>query len=79
VKNAAAPGRDVIEIISPPPGPNRNQCVDPAGMCTRVPGAAEAAERALVSRATVYRYFPTQESLLLGDISTKHSAHWANG
>jgi hypothetical protein len=48
-------------------------------MCTRVPGAAEAAERALVSRATVYRYFPTQESLLLGDISTKHSAHWANG
>jgi AcrR family transcriptional regulator len=26
---------------------------------------AEAAERALVSRATAYRYFPTQESLLL--------------
>jgi AcrR family transcriptional regulator len=26
---------------------------------------AEAAERALVSRATAYRYFPTQKSLLL--------------
>ncbi len=31
----------------------------------RTPGVAEAAERALVSRATAYRYFPTQESLLL--------------
>jgi AcrR family transcriptional regulator len=29
------------------------------------PTVAEAAERALVSRATAYRYFPTQESLLL--------------
>ena len=29
------------------------------------PSVAEAAERALVSRATAYRYFPTQESLLL--------------
>lgn len=34
------------------------------------PTVAAAAERALVSRATAYRYFPTQESLLfeLGDI-----------
>jgi AcrR family transcriptional regulator len=31
----------------------------------RTPTVAEAAERALVSRATAYRYFPTQESLLL--------------
>jgi AcrR family transcriptional regulator len=31
----------------------------------RLPTVAEAAERALVSRATAYRYFPTQESLLL--------------
>jgi AcrR family transcriptional regulator len=30
-----------------------------------LPTVAEAAERALVSRATAYRYFPTQESLLL--------------
>jgi len=29
------------------------------------PTIAEAAERALVSRATAYRYFPTQEALLL--------------
>src|SRR5438105_15805173 len=29
------------------------------------PTVAEAAERALVSRATAYRYFPTQELLLL--------------
>jgi AcrR family transcriptional regulator len=29
------------------------------------PTVADAAERALVSRATAYRYFPTQESLLL--------------
>lgn len=31
----------------------------------RPPTVTEAAERALVSRATAYRYFPTQESLLL--------------
>jgi AcrR family transcriptional regulator len=30
-----------------------------------LPTVADAAERALVSRATAYRYFPTQESLLL--------------
>src|SRR5439155_18759561 len=29
------------------------------------PTVAEAAEKALVSRATAYRYFPTQESLLV--------------
>src|SRR5215469_16119095 len=29
------------------------------------PTVAEAAERAKVSRATAYRYFPTQESLLV--------------
>jgi AcrR family transcriptional regulator len=29
------------------------------------PTVAEAAERALVSRATAYRYFPTQQSLLI--------------
>jgi AcrR family transcriptional regulator len=31
----------------------------------RVPTVAEVAERADVARATAYRYFPTQESLLL--------------
>jgi AcrR family transcriptional regulator len=31
----------------------------------RVPTVAEVAERAEVGRATAYRYFPTQESLLL--------------
>src|SRR5215470_2548535 len=31
----------------------------------RAPTVAEAAERALVSRATAYRYFPTQQSLLI--------------
>jgi AcrR family transcriptional regulator len=31
----------------------------------RVPTVAEVAERADVSRATAYRYFPTQEALLL--------------
>ncbi len=31
----------------------------------RTPTVAEAAERALVSRATAYRYFPTQQSLLI--------------
>jgi len=30
----------------------------------RTPSVAEAAERALVSRATAYRYFPSQQSLL---------------
>ncbi len=30
----------------------------------RTPTVAEAAERALVSRATAYRYFPSQQSLL---------------
>ena len=36
------------------------------------PTVAEAAERALVSRATAYRYFPTQESLLyeVGDLES---------
>jgi AcrR family transcriptional regulator len=32
----------------------------------RVPTVAEVAERADVARATAYRYFPTQEALLLG-------------
>src|SRR5690349_6132329 len=31
----------------------------------RTPTVAEAAERALVSRATAYRYFPSQQSLLI--------------
>src|SRR4051812_46449790 len=31
----------------------------------RVPTVAEVAERADVARATAYRYFPTQEALLL--------------
>ena len=31
----------------------------------RTPSVAEAAERALVSRTTAYRYFPTQQSLLV--------------
>src|SRR5437660_7637760 len=30
----------------------------------RTPTVADAAERALVSRATAYRYFPSQQSLL---------------
>jgi len=34
---------------------------------------AEAAEAALVSKATAYRYFPTQQSLLLEvDLGTMH-------
>jgi AcrR family transcriptional regulator len=37
----------------------------------RSPTVAEAAERALVSRATAYRYFPTQESLLLDVINVE--------
>ena len=37
----------------------------------RLPTVAEAAERALVSRATAYRYFPTQESLLLDAASVE--------
>jgi AcrR family transcriptional regulator len=78
VKNAAAPARDVIEIISPPPGPNRNQCVaaivEAAVALLREggpPTVAEAAERALVSRATAYRYFRTQESLLLDNANVE--------
>lgn len=31
----------------------------------RTPSVADAAERALVSRATAYRYFPSQQSLLV--------------
>lgn len=31
----------------------------------RMPTVADAAERALVSRATAYRYFPSQQSLLI--------------
>jgi AcrR family transcriptional regulator len=31
----------------------------------KTPSVAEAAERALVSRATAYRYFPSQQSLLI--------------
>jgi len=31
----------------------------------RTPTVAEAAEQALVSRATAYRYFPTQQSMLI--------------
>ena len=37
----------------------------------RTPTVAEAAERALVSRATAYRYFPTQESLLLDVVNVE--------
>jgi AcrR family transcriptional regulator len=37
----------------------------------RTPTVAEAAERALVSRATAYRYFPTQESLLLDAVKVE--------
>ncbi len=37
----------------------------------RPPTVAEAAERALVSRATAYRYFPTQESLLLDVVNVE--------
>ncbi len=32
--------RDVIESISLPPGPKRNQCTVPAGRWTSVPGDA---------------------------------------
>src|SRR5262249_17406646 len=32
--------RDVTDTISPPPLPNRNQCVVPAGRCTSVPAEA---------------------------------------
>src|SRR3954469_17710543 len=40
---------------------------------TRVPTVAEAAERADVARATAYRYFPTQEALLLETAALGHS------
>lgn len=40
----------------------------------REPTVVEAAEAALVSKATAYRYFPTQEALLL-DVSTEFFAH----
>lgn len=46
----------------------RNAIVAAAGQLITAgkrPTVAEAAEAALVSRATAYRYFPTQESLLL--------------
>ncbi len=38
------------------------------------PTVAEAAERAKVSRATAYRYFPTQESLLVEIAATTPAA-----
>jgi AcrR family transcriptional regulator len=38
------------------------------------PTVAEAAEAAAVSRATAYRYFPTQESLLLEVVTTSRPA-----
>ena len=46
----------------------RDALVDAAKALVREgapPSVAEAAERARVSRATAYRYFPTQESLLI--------------
>lgn len=46
----------------------RRAIVDAAAELVReskTPTVAEAAERALVSRATAYRYFPSQQSLLI--------------
>ncbi len=40
----------------------------------RTPSVAEAAELAAVSRATAYRYFPTQESLLVEVVTTNQPA-----
>jgi AcrR family transcriptional regulator len=59
VRNAAAPAPDVIEAAT---------AMMREG---RPPTVAEAAERALVSRATAYRYFPTQESLLLDVVNVE--------
>lgn len=41
----------------------------------RTPSVAEAAEAASVSRATAYRYFPTQESLLV-EVATTGGPAW---
>jgi AcrR family transcriptional regulator len=40
----------------------------------KTPTVAEAAEAAAVSRATAYRYFPTQESLLIEVVTTSRPA-----
>jgi AcrR family transcriptional regulator len=42
----------------------------------KTPSIAEAAEAASVSRATAYRYFPTQESLLVEVATTGGPAAW---
>jgi AcrR family transcriptional regulator len=41
----------------------------------KTPSVAEAAEAAYVSRATAYRYFPTQESLLV-EVATTGGPAW---
>ena len=41
VKNSAAPGWEVTEIISPPSGPKRNQCVEPRETWTSVPAVGD--------------------------------------
>lgn len=41
----------------------------------KTPSVAEAAEAAAVSRATAYRYFPTQESLLI-EVATTGGPAW---
>ncbi len=46
VNNSAAPARDVIDNIVPPPDPNLNQWVDPPGTCTSVPVKATIHTRA---------------------------------
>ncbi len=62
-------------VHSPPHGPRERQtrrtrraliaAADELFAAGRVPTVAEVAERADVARATAYRYFPTQEALLL--------------
>jgi AcrR family transcriptional regulator len=43
----------------------------------KTPSVAEAAEAASVSRATAYRYFPTQESLLV-EVATTGGPAWTD-
>jgi AcrR family transcriptional regulator len=43
----------------------------------KTPSVAEAAEAASVSRATAYRYFPTQESLLI-EVATTGGPAWTD-
>src|ERR1700753_4263242 len=73
--SAVAPQDDPPQAHPPPHGPRERQtrrtrraliaAADELFAAGRVPTVAEVAEVADVARATAYRYFPTQEALLL--------------